>query len=65
MVARRRQLMPFWHSLPMADGGQVIVVIYTEGVQIKYFFSFSLLILIKPFDGSLGKPLAKRLPGVG
>ena len=43
----------------------MIVVIYTEGVQIKYFFSFSLLILIKPFDGSLGKPLAKRLPGVG
>ncbi len=28
-------------------------------------FSFILLILIKPFDGGLFQPLAKRLPGVG
>jgi hypothetical protein len=28
-------------------------------------FSFILLILIKPFDGGLTQPLAKRLLGVG
>ena len=27
-------------------------------------FSFILLILIKPFEGGLVQPLAKRLPGV-
>ena len=48
----------------IADGGQAIVVIYTEGEGI-YYFSFILLILIKPFNVSLVQPLAKRLLGVG
>ena len=47
-----------------ADGRQAIVVIYTEGEEINYFL-FIVLILIKPFDGGLIQPLAKRLPGVG
>ncbi len=46
----------------IADGGRAIVVIYTEGDEINYFL-FILLILIKPFDGGLVKPLVKRLPG--
>jgi len=37
---------------------------YTEGVKI-ILFSFILLILIKPFNGGLVQPLAKRLLGVG
>jgi hypothetical protein len=32
------------------------------GVEINYF-SFILLILLKPFDGGLAQPLAKRLLG--
>jgi len=47
----------------IADDGQGIVVIYTEGEEIT-IFSFILLILIIPFDGGLVQPLAKRLPGV-
>ncbi len=43
----------------IADGGRAIVVIYTEGEEINYFLLI-LLILIKPFDGGLVKPLAKR-----
>jgi hypothetical protein len=42
----------------------VIVVIYTEGDEI-ILFSFILSILIKPFDGGLVQPLAKRLQGMG
>ena len=56
--------MPFRLSLPTANGGRAIVVNYIEGVEIIYF-SFILLILLKPFDGGLVQPLAKRLPGVG
>ena len=48
----------------IADGGQTIVVIYTEGEEIN-IFSFILLILIKPFNSGLIQPLAKRFPGVG
>ncbi len=36
----------------IADGGRAIIVIDREGVEINCF-SFSLLILIKPFDGGL------------
>jgi len=49
----------------IANGERAIVVIYTEGEEKNYYFSFTLLILIKPFDGGLVQPLAKRLPGVG
>ena len=51
----------------IAGGGRALVVIYREGVEIKYFIFYfiDLLILIKPFDGSLIQPLAKRLPGFG
>ena len=48
----------------IANGGRANVVIYTEGEEINYF-SFILLILIKPFNGGLLQPLAKRLPGEG
>jgi hypothetical protein len=48
----------------IADGGQANVVIYTEGVE-KNILSFILMILLKPFNGSLVEPLAKRLLGVG
>ncbi len=34
-----------------------------EAVDIN-FYSLSLLILLKPFDGGLGQPLPQRLPGV-
>jgi hypothetical protein len=37
---------------------------YTEGEEINYFL-LCLLMLIKPFNGGLVQPLAKRLPGVG
>jgi hypothetical protein len=47
----------------IAGGGRAIVVIYREAVEINYFLL--LLILIKPFNGGLIQPLAKRLPGVG
>ena len=47
----------------IADGGRAIVVIYREGVGINYF-SFSLLILLKPLEGDIGQPLSQRLPGV-
>jgi hypothetical protein len=63
MVARRRQLMPFWLSLPTA-GEQLLKFIQRENKKL-IIFSFILLILIKPFDSSLIQPLAKRLPGVG
>ena len=46
------------------DGGQVIVVIDREAVEINYV-SLSLLILLKPFNLGLGQPLPQRLPGVG
>ncbi len=36
----------------IADGGRAIVVIYIEAVEI-IFFSFILLILLKPFDSGL------------
>jgi hypothetical protein len=52
--------MPFWLSLPMA-GNRLLSS--TERQQIN--FSFSLLILLKPFNGDLGQPLLQRLPGVG
>ena len=48
----------------IADGGRAIVVIYREGVEI-IFFSFILLILLKPCDNGLVQPLPHRLPGVG
>jgi hypothetical protein len=47
----------------IADGGRAIVVIYREGVEINYF-SFILLILLKPFNDGLVQPLPHRLPGV-
>ena len=47
----------------IADGGRAIVVINREGVEIKYFLLY-LLILLKPFNGGLVQPRAKRLPGV-
>jgi len=48
----------------IVDGGRAIVVIYREGVEINYF-SFILLILLKPFNGGpvQVQPLARRLPG--
>jgi hypothetical protein len=48
----------------IANGGRTIVVIYRERVEI-FFFSFILLILLKPFDGGLVQPLSRRLLGVG
>jgi len=44
----------------IANGGRAIVVIDREGVEI-IFFSFSLLILLKPFDDGLIQPLLCRL----
>ena len=48
----------------IADGGRSIVVINREKAEL-IFFSFSLLILLKPFDGNLGQPISQMLPGVG
>jgi hypothetical protein len=48
----------------IAEGGQAIIVIDREAVEINYF-SFSLLILLKSFDSGFGQPLLQRLPGVG
>ena len=48
----------------IADGGRAIIVIDREGEE-KIIFSFSLLILLKPFDDGLVQPLPRRLPGVG
>ncbi len=48
----------------VADGRQAVVVIDKEAVHINYF-SFILLIVLKPFDGGLGQPLLQRLPGEG
>jgi hypothetical protein len=48
----------------IADSGQAIVVIDSEAVEINYF-SFSLLIILKPFNGGLSQPLPQRLPRVG
>jgi hypothetical protein len=45
------------------EGGRGIVVVYREGVNI--FFSFIILILLKPFDDGLIQPLPCRLLGVG
>ena len=36
----------------VVDGGRAIVVIIREGVEI-FFFSFILLIVLKPFDGGI------------
>ncbi len=47
----------------IADGERAIIEIIREMVEIKYF-SFSLLILLKPFDDGLVQPLPRRLPGV-
>jgi hypothetical protein len=47
----------------IANDGRAIIVIDREGVEIN-FFSFSLLILLKPFDDGLVQPLPRRLPGV-
>ena len=47
----------------IADGRQAIIVIDREGVEI-IIFSFSLLILLKPFKDGLVQPLPRRLPGV-
>ncbi len=62
MAARRQQWIPFWVSLPTASDQ---LLSPTERQQKKNNFSFSLLILLKPFDGNLGQPLSQRLPGVG
>jgi hypothetical protein len=48
----------------IVDGGRAIIFNFREAVQI-IFFSFSLLILIKPIDDCLVQPLPRRLPGVG
>ena len=48
----------------IADSEQATIVIDKEAVEINYF-SCILLILLKPFDGGLVQPLAKRLLGVG
>ena len=48
----------------IADSGRAIIVIDREGEE-KIIFSFSLLILLKPFDDGLVQPLNRRLPGVG
>ncbi len=48
----------------IAGGGRAIIIINREAVEM-IFFSFILLILLKPFDSGLVQPLAKRrLPGV-
>ena len=47
----------------IADSEQATIVIDKEAVEINYF-SCILLILLKPFDGGLVQPLAKRLPGM-
>jgi hypothetical protein len=48
----------------IVDGGRAIILNFREAVQF-FFFSFSLLILIKPIDDGLVQPLPRRLPGVG
>ena len=48
----------------IANDGQAIVVIDREAVVINYF-SFSLFILLKPFDRGLGQSLPQRLLGAG
>jgi hypothetical protein len=48
----------------IVDGGRAIILKFREAVQI-FFFSFSLLILIKPIDDGFVQPLPRRLPGVG
>jgi hypothetical protein len=48
----------------VVNGGRAIILNFREAVQI-FFFSFSLLILIKPIDDGLVQPLPRRLPGVG
>jgi hypothetical protein len=53
--------MPFLAII--ADGGQAIVVIDIEPVEIICFF-FILLILLKPFDRGLDQPLSQRLTGM-
>jgi hypothetical protein len=47
----------------IADGGRAIIEIDRKGIE-KIYFSFILLILLKPFGGGLVQPLSKRLPGV-
>ena len=48
----------------IVEGGRAIILKFREAVQI-FFFSFSLLILIKPIDDGFVQPLPRRLPGVG
>ena len=47
----------------IVDGGQAIILNFREAVN--FFFSFSLLILIKPINNGLVQPLPRRLLGVG
>jgi len=47
----------------IANSGRAIIEINREVVEI-IIFSFSLLILLKPFDDGLVQPLPRRLPGV-
>jgi hypothetical protein len=47
----------------IADGGRPNIEIIREVIEINYF-SFSLLILLKPFNGGLVQLLPRRLPGV-
>ena len=47
----------------IAGGGRAMIVIDREAVGINYVLLY-LLILLKPFDGGLVQPLAKRIPGV-
>jgi hypothetical protein len=61
MVVRRRQWMPFW--LPLSTAGERLFLILER--QYNFFFSFSLLILIKPINDGLVQPLPHRLPGGG
>jgi hypothetical protein len=47
----------------IADGGRAIVVIHREAVEINYVLLY-LLILLKPFNGGLDKPIPQRTLGV-
>jgi hypothetical protein len=48
----------------IANGGQEIVVIYREAVEIISFLIY-FKVYTKPFHGGLVQPLPKRLPGKG
>ena len=47
----------------IVNGGRAIILKLER--QYNFFFSFSLLILIKPINDGLVQPLPRRLPGVG